>query len=128
MIRVALFVIALVASAAQGQTVACPATVQVTAAGAKVERPFERVSIYNGKQGGEEYELAPDDEKTTGRKIVQSWFLKDYRSMNLFMRCRYRGTEVTRSIDLPPRLETCTFTFELQKDGTITGKPQAVCR
>lgn len=111
-------------AAAAGQTLACPETITT----AKVEHRFERVSIYNGKPGAEEYELAPDDEKANGRAIIQTWFLKDYRTMNLFLRCRYHDTTVTRTMDLPAHLQTCTFTFELRKDGTIVGKPAALCR
>jgi predicted S18 family serine protease len=126
------------AGAARAQTVSCPASITVLetvqapagwqSGAVKAVHKFERVSIFNGKQGGQEYDLAPDDEKGSGRAVVQTWFLKDYRSMNLFMRCRYRGTEATLAIDLPPPLETCTFTFELRKDGAIIGEPTAVCR
>ncbi len=122
----------------RAETVACPETITVTesaeaiggwpSAGARAEHRFERVSVYNGKQGAEEYDLAPDDEKASGRATVQTWVLKDYRSMNLFLRCRYHDTAVTLDKDLPAPLETCTFTFEIRKDGTITGKSVAVCR
>lgn len=133
-----MFVVFVAAAAAAGRTLACPETITATETAqmtggwqsttAKVERRFERASVYNGKQGAEEYELAPDDEKAGGRAIVQTWFLKDYRTMNLFLRCRYYHTAVTLAMDLPARLKTCTFTFELHKDGTITGKPAALCR
>ena len=119
-------------------TLACPATIAVVesakppngwgASGGQVERPFERVSIFNGKQGGQEYELAPDDEKKSNGKIVQSWLLKDYRSMNLFMRCRYHDTPAVLSIDLPLKLETCTFTFQLDSKGEFIGKSTLICR
>jgi hypothetical protein len=106
-----LVLVVVAAGAGRGQTVACPNTITVTesaetgggwkSTSAKAERRFERVSIYNGKQGGE---------------------------MNLFLRCRYRGASVTLDMDLAAPLQTCTFTFELQKDGAIGGKPAAVCR
>jgi len=123
-VRRTLFLVFVAVAAAAGQTMSCPESITV----AKTEHRFERVNIYNGKQGAEEYDLAPDDEKTVGRTIVQTWLLKDYRSMNLFMRCRYHDTEVTRSMDLPAPLQTCTFTFEMRKDGTIVGKSVVVCR
>ena len=117
--------------------VACPETIAVTesaappngweAIGAKVEHQFDRVSIFNGKSGGQEYDQAPDDEKATGRKVVQTWVLKDYRSMNLFARCRYHDTPVTLNKDLPAPLALCTLAFEILKDGTITGISTAVC-
>jgi hypothetical protein len=120
------------------QTVACPESIAVTesaaatggwhSSSAQAEHRFERISVYNGKQGGQEYDLAPDDEKTSGRATVQTWVLKGYRSMNLFLRCRYHDTAVTLDKDLPAPLETCTLTFEIRKDGTITGKSVALCR
>lgn len=131
-------VAAATAVASRSQTVACPETITVTesaeatggwhSTSTKADHPFARVSVYNGKQGAEEYDLAPDDEKASGRATVQTWVLKDYRSMNLFLRCRYHDTSVTLAMDLPAQLDTCTFTFEIRKDGTITGKPAAVCR
>lgn len=120
-------------------TLSCPETVDVaetatgikgwnTGGGGKTEHKFERVSIYNGKAGGEEYELAPDDEKKTGGKIVQTWNLKDYRKMNLFLRCRYHDTSVLLFSDLAPALTTCTFTFALDKNGNFIGKSSLQCR
>ena len=138
--RACFLVLVAAATAVSGrcQTVACPETITVTesadatggwhSASARSDHRFERVSVYNGKQGAEEYDLAPDDEKTSGRATIQTWYLKDYRSMNLFLRCRYHGTSVTLDKDLPAPLETCTLTFELRKDGTITGKSTALCR
>lgn len=133
-----LVLVAAAAVSGRGQTTACPESITVTesaeatggwyAAGAKAEHRFERISVFNGKQGGEEYDLAPDDEKTSGRATVQTWVLKDYRSMNLFLRCRYHDTAVTLDKDLPAPLQTCTLTFEIRKDGTIIGKSVAVCR
>jgi hypothetical protein len=124
------------------QAVACPDSITVTesaeAAGgwhsvsAKAEHRFERVSVFNGKQGAEEYDLAPDDEKTAGQATVQTCVLKDYRSMNLFLRCRYHDTAVTLDQGLPAPLATCTFTFEIRKDGTPANRwrsaAEPVCR
>lgn len=138
--RTCFLVLVAVATAVSGrcQTVACPESVTVTESAAatdgwhswsaKAEHRFERISVFNGKQGGEEYDLAPDDEKTSGRATIQTWVLKDYRSMNLFLRCRYHDTDVTLDKDLPAPLGTCTLTFEIRKDGTIIGKSVAVCR
>lgn len=116
----------------------CPATIKVTESAAgtgawkgssvTTEHSFERISIYNGKDGDKEYDLAPDDEKERGSKITQTWDLKAYRSMNILMRCRYRDTAAVLSMDLPAALKTCTFTFEMDAKGRIVGKPAAVCR
>src|SRR4051812_14300227 len=90
--------------------------------------PFDRVSIYNGKQGGQEYELAPDDDKKAGTKVTQIWMLKDYRSMNIFLRCRYQGTQVVRTLDIPASLQACTFVFDISRNGKITGGRSFACR
>jgi hypothetical protein len=105
----------------QGQNIiTCPA--------ANAGHPFDRVSIYNGKQGGQEYELAPDDEKKVGAKVTQSWFLKDYRTMNIFLRCRYQGTEMVIAKDIPANVQTCTFAFDISPKGEITGGRSFACR
>jgi hypothetical protein len=120
------------------ETLTCPASIKVTESAAPmqgwksssstVERKFERISIYNGKDGEKEFELAPDVQMEQGKAVVQTWHLKGYRTMNLFMRCRYRGTSVVVSADLPLPIDTCTFTFEIDKKGRITGKPRMSCR
>jgi hypothetical protein len=116
----------------------CPPTITVTETPAGVAgwrtkagkglRAFERVSIYNGTDGGREYELAPTDQKEEGKLTIQSWGLKPYRDMNLFLRCRYRDTAAVLSLDIPPQINTCTFTFEIVAGGRIVGKPSLVCK
>jgi len=101
-------------------TITCPAT--------NAGHPFDRVSIYNGKQGGQEYELAPDDEKKVRAKVTQSWFLKDYRTMNIFLRCRYQGMEMVIAKDIPANIQTCTFAFDISPKGEITGGRSFACR
>lgn len=126
------------ATAAGAQTIECPAAITVTeklsavpgwrAPEAKSEKQFERVSIYNGDDGGREYQLAPPQQKEDGRRITQTWPLKDYRDMNLFLRCHYRDTQAVLSMDIPPGIAACTFTFTLDARARITGKAAAVCR
>jgi hypothetical protein len=107
----------------------CPATwTPAGAAGAAAAREFERINIYNGKPGGEEYDLAPDDQTEAGRKFTQVWFLKDYRSMSIFVRCRYRGTNAVTTLDVPAIYQKCTFTFEMDQKNNITGKPHFSCK
>jgi hypothetical protein len=101
----------------------CPA-----ATGQGATHEFERINIYNGKPGGEEYDLAPDDETKAGRKVTQAWILKDYRSMSIFVRCRYRGTDAVTTVDVPPEYQKCTFTFEMDQKNNITGKPEFSCK
>ncbi len=103
-------------------TLTCPATI------GQARHPFDRISIYNGKQGGQEYELAPDDEKNVRGKVTQFWFLKDYRTMNIFLRCRYQGTEAVLAKDIAINVQTCTFAFDIDRKGTITGGRSFACR
>ena len=103
----------------------CPETITV----GKAEHRFERVSIYNGTAGGKEFELAPDEGKdSAGPKIVQTWNLKDYRSMNIFLRCRYHDTGIIKNLDAPANLRSCTLTFTLDKKGVYAGKSTLLCR
>ena len=119
MIRVAILLGA--SLIAHGQNLfTCPAT--------NAGHPFDRISIYNGKQGGQEYELAPDDDKKVGVKVTQSWLLKDYRSMNIFLRCRYQGTEAVIARDIPANFQTCTFKFDISPKGAISGGRSFSCR
>src|ERR1700674_3345204 len=75
--------------------VLCPATITVneaaapvpgwTVAASKTQHAFERISVYNGKSGGQEYDLAPDDEKRQGNRITQVWILKGYATRKVFL-------------------------------------------
>ena len=131
------------AIAALGQSsppppLSCPSTLKVTETASPVdgwksvstpkEHNFERVSIYNIDKEGREYDLAPDDQARTTAKIVQAWKLKDYRSMKIFLRCRYHDTAVVLSTEAPPALTRCTFTFALDKNGNFIGKSDLLCR
>jgi hypothetical protein len=98
------------------------------AASGQSEHPFQRVSIYNGTAGGQEYDLAPDGEKNVAGKIIQTWNLKDYRIMNLFLRRRYHDTSATLFMDVPASYTSCTFTFTLDKKGVFVGKSNLLCR
>ena len=119
-------------------TLSCPESIKVTetavpiggwkAAPAQVEHAFERVSIYNGQAGGQEFDLAPDDEKQSGGKTIQTWNLKNYRSMNIFLRCRYHDTTATLHMDAPANLTSCVLTFTLDKKGVFLDKSSLICR
>jgi hypothetical protein len=116
----------------------CPATIDVTetatatarwqAGNATSKRKFERISIYNGQPGGKEFELAPDDQKRDQSLVTQVWHLQGYRTMNLFLRCRYRDTEAVLYRDIPTEFKDCTFVFNVDKSGRITGTPSFACR
>jgi hypothetical protein len=98
------------------------------AAPVTTQRVFERISVYNGTAGGKEYDLAPDDQKKEGGNTVQVWKLAGYRTMKIFLRCRYHDTEVTLSADLPASIESCQQTIRLDTKGKITGKSAMACR
>jgi hypothetical protein len=100
----------------------CPASVNVTESAAApppwnaessgpAEHRFLRPSIFNGAPGKQEYELAPDSQNAPGQVVKQTWRLSDYRDNNLCVRCRYEGTAVTLTSDLPARLKICSFSF-----------------
>jgi hypothetical protein len=117
----------LLAQAQSKPPLTCPETLKVTEtptpptpwkpATAQSDHSFERASLPNGTPGAQEYDLAPDDEKTTAGKTIQTWNLKDYRTMNLFLRCRYHDTSATLFIDIPATYTNCTLTFTLDKKG-----------
>jgi len=109
---------------AKAAAVTCPAT--ITAAGSA--HSFERISVYNGTPGGQEYELAPDESSGQRGNITQKWILSGYRSMKIFLRCRYSGTKVVRTRDLPSPIQSCTFRFNMDNKGKITGKSEVECR
>jgi hypothetical protein len=107
----------------------CPATLTPPGAtGQGVVHEFERINLYNGKPGGEEYDLAPDDQTEAGRKVTQMWFLKDYRTLPIFVRCRYHGTNAVTTLDVPAKYQKCTLTFEMDKKNTIVGKSEFSCK
>jgi hypothetical protein len=116
----------------------CPATLEVAETAIPVSgwqvgnatgrRKLERISIYNGTNGSREFELAPDDQKEERNRITQVWHLTGYRSINIFLRCRYRGTQVVLSKDIPGSFKTCTFVFNSDKVGNISGTPSFACR
>lgn len=118
--------------------VVCPASIAVTesvapipgwsGAAAKTQHAFERISIFNGKSGEREFELAPDNQKQEGNRIAQTWNLKGYRTMNIFLRCRYHDTSVVLFMDLPPNIEFCTLRFAADSRGKILGKSDMECR
>jgi hypothetical protein len=118
--------------------IVCPANITVnesaepipgwTITPTKTRHAFERISVYNGRSGGQEYDLAPDDEKRQRNRITQTWMLKGYRSMNIFLRCLYRGTSAVLTMDLPPRVETCALRFTIDSKGQIVGESEMDCR
>jgi hypothetical protein len=116
----------------------CPATIAVTAAPsavtpwraetAKSEHKFERPSIYNGTPGKQEYDLAPDDTQTAGKRVRETWNLADYRDMTLFVRCRYLGTPATVVTNIPAPIKTCVFSFQNVAGNQPVASPAFECK
>jgi hypothetical protein len=115
----------------------CPAQVTITETatspgawtvrGAQAERPFERISVFN-KDRAHDYDLAPDDQGQDGNKVSQTWDLNNYRTLPLFLTCRYRGTAVVLVKELPRSVATCTLSFQTDRNGEITGTSTMACK
>jgi hypothetical protein len=111
-------------SAAAVVPLTCPVSIKV----AKSEHKFERPSIYNGTPGKQEYDLAPDDTQTAGKRVRETWNLADYRDMNLFVRCRYLGTQATVVTNIPAPLKTCVFSFQNVAGDQPVASPAFECK
>lgn len=127
------------AAATSAAEVSCPATVTVresaiapegwTSKEAARKATFRRASVLNGKPEGPEYDLAPSTtDKGKGGAIRQVWNLTEYRDMNLFLRCHYRGTDSVIHMDLAPELKSCVFQFRLDAKGNFLGQSRITCR
>ena len=125
-------------STAQTKTAfACPATLTVTeqaqtlegwsGPAVKADHGLQTAKVYNGNPGKEEYDLRPDDEAQKGKTVLLTWVLKDYRTMNLFVRCFYYDTKATVTANIPASVNKCSVTLEMKADGTIVGKSQMKC-
>jgi len=125
------------ASQSAGSALSCPPSVTVsetaTAAEgwsvrtAKVKRSFERVSVFN-KDSEHEYDLAPDGDKHEGSKVSQTWNLNSYRTLPLFLACRYQGTDVVLVRQILESVATCTQTFQTDRSGRVAGRSTMACR
>jgi hypothetical protein len=118
----ALMLLTALAGIAQTQsTFACPASLDHGA------HALMNASVLNGTPGKEEYDLTPDDETRLRGRVALSWNLKDYRDMNLFVRCHYRGTSAVINANLPAHLTTCSVTLQLNKRQDIIGESRMSC-
>ena len=122
----------------QPAPIVCPANIAVietvapiagwSALPVEARHKFERISVFNGTPGGQEFDLAPDDQKQKGVRVTQTWDLKAYRSMNIFVRCRYNDTSAVLLQDLPRELTACVLRFGLDSKGNIIGESSMECR
>lgn len=144
-IRACLFVASLVLSlkaapaafAYRAESIACPSSILVVetasqASGwvtedAKRVHPFERMSVFN-KRANREFDLAPDSQRRVGGTTIQEWVLVGYRSMPVYIRCRYMGTAVAFVAELGSQVERCTMRIAVDSRGQIEGKSVSECR
>jgi hypothetical protein len=94
----------------------------------KSEHAFQTAKIYNGTAGKEEYDLRPDDEAQKGRSALLAWQLKDYRTMNLFVRCFYSDTKATVTANIPAAIGKCSLNLTMTPGGAIVGKSTMKCQ
>lgn len=125
-------------AAQDSRNFACPSTLTVTeqaqtpngwsGAAVKGEHPFKTAKIYNGDPGKNEFDLKPDDQTKQGKSLILSWTLKEYRDMNLFVRCFYHDTNATVTANVPSALTKCSVTLEMTSSNQIVGKSQMKCQ
>jgi hypothetical protein len=116
----------------------CPATLLVeesasppsgwNAVSATAKRGFERISIYQRSPEGEEFDLAPDEQKQTTTNTSQVWNLPTDRSMPIFLRCRYRNSAVVLETKISLALHKCTLDYVHNARGMISGASEVQCR
>lgn len=69
--------------------------------------------------------LEPDRSLRRGRSEVRQWDFPAARRDNLFLICRYSGTQATLAIDLPRTVRRCQITEETDARGMVLDKPAA---
>lgn len=67
--------------------------------------------------------LAPDETRHA-RRLVQLWEFDAEERGKIFLLCRYRGTDATLAVDLPPRIRRCTLTWETDIKGDVLDDPK----
>lgn len=139
--------LALCASHAVAAEVRCPATLTVQAQPeapggwspypAKDSHAFSGVSLVEGDRAKEMASpapatLAPDRSLRRGRSETQQWDFIGPRRDNVFLVCRYAGTQATLALDLPREVRRCQYTFEIDARGALVDSPrnppQFLCR
>ncbi len=139
--------LALCASHAVAAEVRCPATLTVQAQPdapggwspypAKDSHAFSGISLVEGDRAKEMASpapatQAPDRSLRRGRSETQQWDFIGPRRDNVFLICRYMGTQATIALDLPREVRRCQFTFEIDARGAMVDSPrtppQFLCR
>lgn len=104
---------------------------------AKDSHVFSGVSLVEGDRVKEmaapaPATLAPERTVRRGRSETQLWEFIGPRRDNVFLVCRYAGTQATIALDLPREVRRCQFTFEIDARGAMVesprNPPQFLCR
>ena len=69
--------------------------------------------------------LEPDRSLRRGRSETRQWDFPAARRSNVFLVCRYAGTEATLAIDLPRTVRRCRIVEETDARGMVLEKPAA---
>ncbi|WP_188262240.1 STY0301 family protein [Azospirillum tabaci] len=69
--------------------------------------------------------LEPDRSLRRGRSETRQWDFPAARRTNVFLICRYSGTQATLAIDLPRTVRRCQITEETDARGIVLDKPAA---
>ncbi len=69
--------------------------------------------------------LEPDRSLRRGRSETRQWDFPAARRGNVFLICRYAGTQATLAIDLPRTVRRCQITEETDARGIVLDKPAA---
>ncbi|QCN96315.1 hypothetical protein D3093_01390 [Azospirillum argentinense] len=150
MLRALIFLTVLVtatAAPALANEVRCPASLTVQAQPeapggwspypAKDQHAFAGVTLVEGDRAAQmaapaPTALEPDRNLRRGRSDIRQWDFPAARRDNVFLICRYAGTQATLAIDLPRTVRRCQITEETDARGIVLDKPatppQFLCR
>lgn len=108
---------------------------------AKDQHAFAGVSLVEGDRAAQMSSpalapapatLEPDRSLRRGRSEIRQWDFPAARRYNVFLICRYGGTQATLAIDLPRTVRRCQITEETDTRGVVLDKPatapQFLCR
>ena len=135
------------AGPALANEVRCPASLTVQAQPeapggwspypAKDQHAFAGVALVEGDRTAQMTSpaptaLEPDRSLRRGRSEIRQWDFPAARRDNVFLICRYAGTQATLAIDLPRTVRRCQITEETDARGMVLDKPatapQFLCR
>jgi hypothetical protein len=93
-----------------------------TAAATHVAHAFDGVTLFDGPPA-ELASLVPDDEKSKGSHLTQTWRFPSPREHPLFLVCRYADTSATLTRELPAAVTTCSISLEWSEKGGVLEHP-----